>query len=220
MITAQQLEANRQNSQLSTGPGTEEGKRRSSMNATRHGLTGQVSVMTEEDRAAHDAFSAGMLKDLAPAGPLETQLAQRVATERKGRHSGSRLARLTNNRRLNRISAIEDNIFALGFGQHAADVDTEHPEIHAAFTAAKTFQAEAKQLQLLSLYEQRLNRAIQKNLQAQRKAERRHALEEAKKLYRFNGKKDLQNEPAVNGFVFSNAEIDRERRQKQQAKAA
>ena len=208
-MTDKQLEANRQNAQLSTGPRTGEGKRRSSMNATRHGLTGQVSAMTEEDRIAHDAFSAAMLKDLAPEGPLETQLAQRVATD---------------SWRLNRMSAIEDNIFALGSCEHAAEVDCEHPEIHAAFTAAKTFQAEAKQLQLLSLYEQRLNRAVQKNLallqdlQAKRKAERRRALEEAKKLY-FNEKKDLQHQPAVNGFVFSGeeirAEIDRDRRLRQ-----
>ncbi len=42
MTTAAQLEANRRNALRSTGPRTEQGKRRSSMNATRHGFTGRL----------------------------------------------------------------------------------------------------------------------------------------------------------------------------------
>lgn len=207
MITENQLTANRDNAELSTGPRTEEGKRRSSLNACRHHLTGQVSTMTEEDRAAHDAFSADMLKDLAPEGAVESQLAQRIATD---------------SWRLNRISAIEDNIFALGFYDHAHKIDSDHPQVHAALTAAKTFQAEAKQLQLLSLYEQRLNRSVHKNLdalrklQAERKAQRQAEMDQAKKLHQLSQVKGHQYDPAKDGFVFSNDQIrtaiDRERR--------
>lgn len=208
MTTQTQLEANRRNAELSTGPTTEEGKRRSSLNARRHGLTGQVSAMTEEDRAAHDEFSAAMLKDLAPEGALETQLAQRVATD---------------SWRLNRISAIEDNLFAIGLSEHSGEIETGHPQIDAAFSAAKTFEHQAKNLQLLSLYEQRLNRAVQKNLatlrqlQATRKAGRQAAIEEAQKLCRLDDRKGSASATyEVNGFVFSNHEIraaiDRDRR--------
>ena len=38
-------EANRENAQKSTGPRTEEGKRKFSLNGIRHGLTGQVVVL-------------------------------------------------------------------------------------------------------------------------------------------------------------------------------
>lgn len=38
-------EINRTNAQNSTGPKTEAGKQRSSLNALRHGLTGQIVVM-------------------------------------------------------------------------------------------------------------------------------------------------------------------------------
>lgn len=207
MISENQLAANRANAQLSTGPKTEEGKCRSALNARRHGLTGQVTTMSDEDRAAHDQFSATIIKDLAPEGAMETQLAQRIATD---------------SWRLNRISAVEENIFALGFADHGGEIDTEDPEIHAALTAAKTFQAEAKQLQLLSLYEQRLNRAVQKNLavlhelQAKRKAEQQTQMEEAKKLYQLSKTKGLPWDSSRNGFVFSDDEIhlaiDRDRR--------
>lgn len=209
MVSDKQLEANRQNAELSTGPKTEEGKRRSSLNARRHGLTGQVTAMTEEDRAAHDRFSAAMIKDLAPEGALETQLAQRIATD---------------SWRLNRISAVEDNLFALGFHERAGEVDTDHPEAHAALVAAKVFAAESKTIDRLALYEQRLNRAVHKNLaaleqlQAKRKADRRAAMEQAEKLYQVDGwKEEHSAQPSqipaesahyqINGFVFSNAEI-------------
>lgn len=127
MLSDKQLAANRANAQLSTGPGTE-GKRKSCLNARRHNLTGQVTSMTPEDRAAHDAFSAGLIKSLAPEGELELALAQRIATDFW---------------RLNRASAIEDNIFALGLGKHSDDT-IDHPEIQAAYAAARTFTAEAK----------------------------------------------------------------------------
>ncbi|HTA45182.1 MAG TPA: hypothetical protein VK789_22195 [Bryobacteraceae bacterium] len=207
MISEKQIEANRRNAQFSTGPKTEQGKRRCALNALRHGLTGQVSAMTEEDRAAHDQFCDAMLKDLAPAGALEAQLAQRVATD---------------SWRLNRISAVEDNLFALGFHDQGDEVEAEHPEIHAALTAARTFEKQAKQLQLLSLYEQRLNRSVQKNLamlqelQTRRKADRGQEMEEAKKLQQLTEMKGLAYDPKTDGFVFSNDEIraasDRDRR--------
>ena len=207
MISEKQLEANRRNAQRSTGPRTEEGKKTSALNARRHNLTGQVTAMTDADRIMHDAFSASLVESLAPEGAMETQLAQRIATD---------------SWRLNRLSAIEDNLYALGHSAHSDDIETEHPEIHAALTAAKVFQEESKQLQLLTLYEQRINRNIQKNLatlqalQAARIAKREAEMKEAKKLLQLSEMKGLAYEPFKDGFVFSTAQIhaaiDKERR--------
>ena len=47
-LSNDKLNANRENSQKSTGPRTPEGKQRSRLNATRHGLTGQVSIPLRE----------------------------------------------------------------------------------------------------------------------------------------------------------------------------
>jgi hypothetical protein len=198
MLSEKQLAANRANAQLSTGPTSEIGKRRSSLNACRHNLTGQVTAMTGEDRIALDAFSAALIKAMAPEGALELQLAQRVATD---------------SWRLNRSSAIEENIFALGLIDHSSDVDVDHPELHTALTAARTFTREAKSIELLTLYEQRINRSLQKNLallqqlQATRKAEAKQPA----KLLQPSESKAL---PQENGFVCSNDQlhpvIDRE----------
>jgi hypothetical protein len=207
MISEKQHDANIRNAQHSTGPKTEEGKRTSSHNACRHNLTGQVTAMTDEDRIAHDQFSAAMIASMAPEGALEIQLAQRVATD---------------SWRLNRASAIEDNLFAIGFSQHADEFAAEHPQVQAAYASARVFTTESKQLERLTLYEQRINRSLQKNLsllqtlQATRKEQRRHEIEDAKKLFQLSEMKHLPYDPAKDGFVFSNdqihAAIDRDRR--------
>jgi hypothetical protein len=207
MATEQQIAANRRNALLSTGAKTEAGHNCSRMNALRHGLTGQVTTMTDEDRAAHDQFSKALIKDVSPEGAMETQLAQRVATD---------------SWRLNRISAIEDNLFALGQLQHAGEACPDFPQIDAALISARVFTLESKQLQLLTLYEQRINRSFQKNLamlqslQATRKAEREAALKEAAALLQLSEMKGLEYAPAKDGFLFSTTEIhaviDREQR--------
>jgi hypothetical protein len=51
-----QIEANRRNARLSTGPTTEEGKRKSRRNAVRHGLTAETVIDALEDAADYAAF--------------------------------------------------------------------------------------------------------------------------------------------------------------------
>src|SRR5580658_1425033 len=128
MTSEKQIDANRRNALLSTGAKTEAGHNRSRMNALRHGLTGQVTTMTDEDRTAHDQFSSALMKDLAPEGAMEIQLAQRIVTD---------------SWRLNRASAIEDNLFALGLHENAGELCPENAQIDAALTTARVFTLES-----------------------------------------------------------------------------
>jgi len=72
---------------------------------------------------------------------------------------------------------------------------------------------DSKQLQLLTLYEQRINRSLQKNLallqslQSIRKQEREAAMKEAAALLKLSEMKGLEYIPVRDGFVFSNDQI-------------
>jgi hypothetical protein len=203
--TQKQIEANRNNARKSTGPRTPHGKIRASLNAWRHGLTGQVATMPEEDRHAFDKFTAEIRHAYQPEGSLEAQIAQSIAEDEW---------------RLNRARAIENNIIALGHSSTAADVESPNTQVHAAMTQARVFWRNPEKFALLTVYEQRISRKIQRNeerlhaLQAARKAALQQALEEAQLLADLAGTKGETYGPAcdffiANGFEFSAVEISR-----------
>ena len=91
-----QSQIDRERAKKAASGKTEEGKKKSALNAMRHGLTGATFIMNDEDRAAWEAFSKPLIDSLKPADPMELQLAQLVAQD---------------NYRINRIHAIEENTF-------------------------------------------------------------------------------------------------------------
>jgi hypothetical protein len=70
---------NRANSQHSTGPRTEAGKQRASLNALRHGLTARTAVLESENQADYDNHCRKFFDEYQPANPTETELVQEVA---------------------------------------------------------------------------------------------------------------------------------------------
>ena len=93
-----------------------------------------------------------------------------------------------------RISAVEDDLFALGHSAKSDEIETEDPEIRGLQKNLAALQA----------------------LQAARHAKREAEMKEAKKLLQLSEMKGLPYDPAKDGFVFSNdhlhATIDRDRR--------
>ena len=79
LIPEPRTRANRANAKLSTGPRTEPGKQRSSLNALRHGLTAQTAVLPTEDPEAYQRHIQQFLDEYAPATPTETQLVHEIA---------------------------------------------------------------------------------------------------------------------------------------------
>ena len=141
-----------------------------------------------------------MTADLAPVGFLETFLASSVAEEAW---------------RLNYARAQCNNLVAIGHFDASDAYREQHPEIQTAIIAAETTRNQAKQLELLSLYEQRIHRKFQKHYeelkkaQAERHAKRAAELENARLLSQMAKVQHLPYLPAEDGFVFSNDEIDR-----------
>src|SRR6266700_739395 len=173
-ISEAQLTANRQNAQKSTGPKTEEGKKRCRLNATRHDLTGQFHAFSHEDKRAFDKHCTSLMADFEPQTYREQSLAMSIAE---------------NTWRLNRGRALENNIFALGIsGAIGETTDADSPEVHAAACQARVWLQDGKSLQLLTLYESRIRRNIEKDrtelaeIQAIRQAAYDKALEQEKLL--------------------------------------
>jgi hypothetical protein len=80
MTSLRQIEANRRNSQHSTGPKTENGKRQSRRNAFRHGLCAETVVEIVEDIDDYKAFEAAIIADYDVQTAVERELVLRLAS--------------------------------------------------------------------------------------------------------------------------------------------
>jgi hypothetical protein len=190
---------NRQNASRSTGPVTAEGKRRASLNALRHGLTGQTVVLPEDDLAAYQKHCVEFHAELKPHGLLESKAVQTVADTYW---------------RLDRIRAMENNLFALAVQESPLTLASD-PVIDCALSQAKSLEASGDLLAKLTLYEQRLNRTLEKakaelkQLQQERAAAREKALEDAAKILNLKEALEEPWEPESDGFEFSADELTR-----------
>jgi len=108
---------NRENASHSTGPKTEAGKKRSCLNALRHGLTSHTMVLPAEDHVAYQDLTNQFFDDFKPVGILEKHLVQALADT---------------SWRLQRVSALESTLLGLCSSEHQDNIVTEHPEAHAA----------------------------------------------------------------------------------------
>ncbi len=121
---------------------------RRAFNAYRHGLSGQVLVIPPTEQAAYERHCRGIHQSLSPRTALETDLAQSIADDRW---------------RLKRAAAIESNIFAIGLN-HTGNTFTGHEECDIALAQARIWLERGKDLQLLALYESRIQRRVERNL--------------------------------------------------------
>ena len=113
-------------------------------------FTGLTHIMTTEDREAQSRFVREFIHELDPRGRAELHFARTVALD---------------SWRLNRMKAVEENVFA--YGQVLPNRHFTHaiPQVEHAVGHAHTFMLYCKAINILSLYESRLNRTIQRNLE-------------------------------------------------------
>ena len=196
-----QLTANRANAQLSTGPTSDTGKTTSSKNALKTGLTGRTVLLPTDDAALYEAHVAHFEQHYVPATDAERNLVQSLADTEW---------------RLARIPSLEAGIYALGRLEFAELFPQEPEPVRKQLIEAKIFLAYQRQLNNLSIQENRLRRqhekdlAALKELQDNRKRERKARLDKAAWKYIIAVHEDRQEEfdPAALGFEFSLAEIE------------
>ncbi len=74
MATPAQISANRENAQKSTGPRTEEGKARSSKNATKHGFNSKEFIVGDDRQEEFASLSESLRQQVSPEGALEEEV--------------------------------------------------------------------------------------------------------------------------------------------------
>src|SRR5690348_13817255 len=168
---------NRANAQHSSGPKTDEGKRRSAMNAFRHGLTGQLMMLPAEELVAYKHHCQVFLKKHQPADEYEARLVQVLADTAW---------------RLMRVPAIESSILAYGAKFYEGG---EEGDIRVSVATALECRNQAKALANITLYEQRLTRQFERTL-AQLQALQAECSEQPEN-------REEQQVARANGFVFS-----------------
>jgi hypothetical protein len=190
---------NRANAAKSTGPRTEAGKQRSKLNALRHGLTGQTIVLPTEDHAAYQRHSQSLLDACQPQGAIETQLIQSL---------------VDTSWRIHRATAIETNLLSLGITEMESRIQANHPEAEAALAMALAYREHNRAFANISIHSQRLTRqfestlALLRQIQAERRANEERQLDQAARILKMHKAENIPYEPADDGFVFSNDQIE------------
>jgi hypothetical protein len=198
-LTDAKLNANKENAQHSTGPRTPEGKARASLNATRHGLTGQTVVMPGENLEIYGSFCLAYFKEWQPQGQTEKQVLQTLADTQW---------------RIHRANAFELAVYANGHEKLGDKIQVEHPEVHAALTAGLLEIEQSKVFDRISRHTSRLKREFRgtlqelQSLQAQRRQREQQELDDAALLRQVHEMKQTTFTPAAYGFVLHTAQID------------
>ena len=128
---------------------SEAAKLRSNLNGFKSRITGLTTVMTDEDRIHQDDFVREYVQDLDPKGVVELRLSRNIALD---------------NWRLLRIKTVEENLFAYGLAQPTKAFTNDRLEVENAIGHAWSYLSHHKAINSLSLYESRLNRTVEKNL--------------------------------------------------------
>jgi hypothetical protein len=209
-LTTDRAEINRANAQHSTGPKTEAGKQRSSLNALRHGLTGQIVVMPTEDLEAYQCHLKSFTDEYTPKGATEANLVQALADT---------------SWRLNRVAAMETTLLTLGVASQGPFADAPQ-QIQDAMSIVAALESQSKALSNLSMHSQRLSRQFERtvtqlrDLQQTRRAKEESDLNHLLDIIEMHESTGKAYNPSADGFVFSEAQIKEHRRTRNRERRA
>ena len=157
MPSKRQTTANRRNARHSTGPQTEAGRHISSLNALKHGLRSQLTVIPGENESEFHALFEAFAEEADPQSPRDLAAVRKIATCEW---------------RLRRIAAIETEMFTQALNAPAeeeATIDNIEAVVERlaarqaappqlATLAQRFLKGEIKHFNALARYESSLNR--------------------------------------------------------------
>ena len=186
-ISEAQHNANRANSQHSSGPRTDAGKATSSMNALRHGLTGQAVLLPHEDATQYQRELDSYIANYQPVTDEELRLVQSL-------HDCAW--------RITRLQRLESGILLKGHLEFGSKFDDRPALERSHLIQAEAYLKYERQLRNLNIQEARLNRTAEKaRLELARLKAIRRQQEQADLHAQQQAAKTATSQP--NGFVFS-----------------
>jgi len=168
MATEPQILANRRNAQKSTGPRTPETKAAVAKNALKHGLTARQDVIKGENQADFDLYRDEILDELAPVGPMETMLANRVVSlswrlERAERIQNQTMDILNTKSPPSPEAKFAESILANTYGRPEPNPVDSDPNLVLGRMAIKDF-ANERLLERLLMYERRIEHSLYRTM--------------------------------------------------------
>ena len=188
-ISDAQLKANQANAAHSTGPTSEAGRKKISLNALKTGLTGAQVLLPTEDAARYEAHVREYQNEFQPVGPEETHLLQSIIDCRW---------------RMARIPGLESALLELA----RRSLINQEPGL--ANNPAPLLEMQARlhldrDLRNLNLQENRLVRRREREMKELRGLQ---AARKAAKPAQAAEKKEAVPQKAENGFVFTPPNLD------------
>jgi len=168
MATKSQILANRRNAQKSTGPHTIQGRAAVSQNAVKHGLYARQDIISSESQADFDLYREQMLSELAPAGPMESMLAERIVTlswrlKRVCRIQNQAIDALNEDNTSSPLTKLTQSLFFKNHDKSQPVPSTSAANLALGRLAIKDF-SNARVLDRLLMYERRMEHSLYKTL--------------------------------------------------------
>ena len=139
--SVEQILANRENAQRSTGPVTPEGKRKSSLNGLKHSFAGHTCFVQAHELGDYIRHFEAFRQEYLPVGPTEQFMVQSLAEISWSAQN---------------IRSASSNAFTVaGNREWTERSETRPPHVDSALGCARAVQVLAKEINLFSIYENR-----------------------------------------------------------------
>jgi len=151
MSTQRKIDSARANGAKSHGPVTEEGRKKSSMNALKHGLTARTVLFSNDNHDEYNALLESYIESLQPIDPVEMDLVVDMVNAKWQQR---------------RVQKFETELFDQEMDEHKEELDKDYKSYSETFEQTYAFQrlTYSASLQMLHREASRLERTYHRAL--------------------------------------------------------